>query len=555
MAGLRQSPLAAFKKSLTLKLLTVLVGLLTVLVGVIAYTSVSTCRSRLLATVLLNAEQTADVLKRSLRYAMLKNERETIYHIIHTVAKEPGIKKVRIYNKEGQIVFSSLEHEAGSFVDLRADACIGCHGQARTLERLPRTDRFREYRLAKKGHVLGLILPIENEPECANQGCHASPKAKPILGVLDVILSLTSVDESVKALQAQLLIQLLVLLLAVTLVSVVLLVRFVRNPLRVLLEGTEQVRAGNLAFVLKAASEDEIGDLCRSFNEMARSLMEARDKILSWNEELEKRVEERTAQLKKAHEEIIRAAKMASVGKLAAIVAHEINNPLFGVRTYAKLLQRRLEKEGVLKNGPEGDTAKILATIEAEVARCGEIVKNLLQFSRPSAPKIELKSLNAAVEKAIRLIQHQIDLLGAEMIVGLDKSLPDIPIDEQKIQQALLALLINACEAIPNGSGRIEVRTGRSEAGDGVEVFVKDNGAGIDEDVLPYIFEPFFTTKGQKPGSGGTGLGLSVVQSIVTLHHGRIAASSKKGEGTTFVMLLPFKQPEHDEEFGLEEVI
>lgn len=555
MAGLGQFSLGAFKKSLTFKLLSVLVVSLSLLVGSIAYTSVSTCRNRLMVAILLSAEHAADVLKRSLRYSMLKNERETIYNIIHTVAKEPGIKKIRIYNKEGRIVFSSFEKEMGLFVDLRADACIGCHGQASTLERLPRPDRFREYRLSKEGHVLGLILPIENEPECATQGCHESPKAKPILGVLDVILSLSSVDEGVQTLQAQLQVQFLVLLFAIVVVSTLLLVRFVRNPLRTLLEGTRQVQAGNLEFVLKATSEDEIGDLCHSFNLMARSLMEARDKVLAWNEELEKRVEERTLQLQKAHEDMIRAAKMASVGKLAAIVAHEINNPLFGVRTYAKLLQRRLEKEGVLKADPEGDTVKILATIEGEVARCGEIVKNLLQFSRPSTPRIEPKPLNVAVEKAVRLIQHQIDLIGAEMVVELDKSLPDIPIDEQKIQQVLLALLINACEAVPKGSGRIEVRTRLSEAGDGVEVLVQDNGAGIDEEILPHIFEPFFTTKEQRAGGGGTGLGLSIVQSIVTLHHGRISVRSKKGEGATFDILLPFEHPEEDPELGLEGAI
>jgi two-component system NtrC family sensor kinase len=275
---------------------------------------------------------------------------------------------------------------------------------------------------------------------------------------------------------------------------------------------------------------------------MAEGLGQARAENERWARTLEARVAGKTAELARAYEHLVRVEKMASIGKLAAIVAHEINNPLAGILVYARLLLKRMSK----RDDKDEETRKSLETIAAESARCGEIVKGLLQFSRQTKTDMGPADLNGLVRESVRLVRHKLDLMGARTELRLDEKLGPVVCDAQQIRQALVALLINACEAVHPHEGVLTVETRRLPDAGAAEIVVADNGAGMDAETRAHIFEPFFTTK---EAGKGTGLGLSIVYGIVEGHAGRIEVESEPGAGAIFRISLPAGgAPARDEE-------
>jgi len=274
---------------------------------------------------------------------------------------------------------------------------------------------------------------------------------------------------------------------------------------------------------------------------MVDELARMRAKVEEWSATLERRVAEKAAELEAAHHEMLMVEKMASLGKLSAIVAHEINNPLAGIGTYARLLRKRLEKGGTPAK-PEDDTGEILKMIEEEAGRCGKIVKNLLLFSRTPAACLTDTELPEVLERCVLLIRHQADLQEVVIEERIDPTLPRIQCDASQIQQVMLVLLMNAVEAMPTG-GTLSIEARPVPGGEAAEVVIRDTGCGIPLKNLSRIFEPFFSTKEQVRGCG---LGLAVAYGIVNRHHGTIHAQSKPGRGTAMTVRLPLRQPEAD---------
>jgi two-component system NtrC family sensor kinase len=489
-------------------------------------------RQHLESMTLLAAERQSDVIKRSTSHYMMRNDREGLYEIISTMADQPGMKRIRIINKEGLVSFSTDPAEVSKQIDKNAESCYACHAQAAPLTRLDRPDRFRIYR-ANGERILGIITPIENQASCANAACHAHPKEQQILGVLDVSLSLAKTDanvaESSKAMVAY-------TVMAVVLISFaawLFVWRVVHEPLGELEAGTERLAQGELGYQIETRSTDEVGQLAHSFNEMSRQLRNARDEITAWNRTLEDRVLEKTSELKKAAERMLHVEKMATIGKMAAVVAHEINNPLAGILTYAKLLRRWVERGEVVT--PKKDEAEqCLDLIAAESRRCGDLVKNLLTFSRASQMNVQTSDLNTIVDRGIRLVTHQMEMNAIELHLDLAEGLPSLQCDPGQIEQVILALVINAIDAMPRG-GSLWLST-RFKAPHELVFQVRDDGSGIDPEVLERIFEPFVTTK---ESGKGVGLGLAVSHNIIERHHGHIDVQSEVGKGTTFTVSLP----------------
>jgi two-component system NtrC family sensor kinase len=248
--------------------------------------------------------------------------------------------------------------------------------------------------------------------------------------------------------------------------------------------------------------------------------------------EIEERVRMKTAELERAHKSLLRSEKLASIGKLAATVAHEINNPLFGILTYARLIQRDVEKSSLPS---KDEVSEQLRTIERESRRCGDLVKNLLTFARQAPSHRDATDLKTVVERAVSLVRHKLELQGIELEQRHDEDAPPAMCDASQIQQAALVLLVNAAEAMPSG-GRLAVTTEIDPSGDSLHIRVRDTGSGIPPEVLPQIFDPFFTTKEDQQR---TGLGLAVARSIVEQHGGDISVQSTPGEGTEFTITLP----------------
>jgi len=233
---------------------------------------------------------------------------------------------------------------------------------------------------------------------------------------------------------------------------------------------------------------------------------------------------------------VLHVEKMASIGKMAAVVAHEINNPLSGILTYAKLLRKWLDR-GETEGEKHQEAMQCLELIAGESRRCGDLVKNLLTFSRTSPMNVETTDLNAVVDRCVRLVQHQLELTGIQLQQDLAQDLPRVQCDPAQIEQVLLALIMNAIDAMPRG-GNLWLRTRLREPSDTVEIQVRDDGAGIPPEILPQIFEPFLTTK---ESGHGVGLGLAISHGIIERHHGHIEVQSETNKGTTFTITLPLE--------------
>ena len=224
--------------------------------------------------------------------------------------------------------------------------------------------------------------------------------------------------------------------------------------------------------------------------------------------------------------------KIATLGKLAAGVAHELNNPLAGMLVYAGLVQRRLAE---VKGEPVvEEVQRHMKLIREETARCGSIVKNLLVFARESRVRVAEHRLAEIMERSLTLIGHQLELQGIELKVN-ELEHDELSCDAHQIQQAFIALLVNAIEAMGDGGQLTVTLTGDAER---VWVDIQDTGSGIPDDVVGHIFEPFFSTKEENKG---VGLGLSVVYGIIHRHGGSIEVDSSPSEGTSFRIELPRK--------------
>ncbi len=524
--------------TLSAKLNLLLLGAMVLIFALLGYLNVRLHRQHLEDAALVSAERVSDVIKHSTTDYMLRNDREGLHHTIETMANQPGMVKIRIIDKEGRINYTTDPAELNHIVDKSEEACYGCHAQSQPLTRLDRPDRFRIFRNGGGNRVLGIITPIENQPACSNAACHAHSPAQQVLGVLDTDLSLAKADVQLAEGSRRMLAYTgcaLVLIAALTWFFVW---RVLDVPLRDLRRGTERLSAGDLGYQIQVQSQDEIGELAASFNEMSRQLQAERNQNLAWTQTLEQRVQEKTTELKRAHEHALQTEKMASIGKMAAVLAHEINNPLSGILTYAKLLRKWADQDSAADEkalARRQETLDSLELIANESRRCGDLVKNLLTFSRTAPINLQPANLNQVIDRSLRLVQHQLDLAGVQVQLHLDPDLPQVTCDAAQIEQVILALVMNAMDAMPQG-GNLWVTSSFQTAPAGVRIVVRDDGSGIPPEILPRIFEPFLTTK---ETGRGVGLGLAISRRILERHGGTIEVQSEPGKGTTFAITLP----------------
>jgi signal transduction histidine kinase len=225
---------------------------------------------------------------------------------------------------------------------------------------------------------------------------------------------------------------------------------------------------------------------------------------------------------------------MMSLGRLAASVVHEINNPLAGILNYARLMKRILAR-GRPTEEHLGKFRGYLDLVESETSRCSDIVSSLLSFSRRAGPESTEVEVPRLVERAVLLSHHRLELQNIELSVDVPSGLPPVQGDPNQLQQCLINLIFNAIDAMPQG-GRVFIGASLDPDKRQVILVVRDTGTGIDPQALPHIFEPFFTTKEE---GYGVGLGLSTVYGIVERHGGTVEAKSTPGSGAEFTIRLP----------------
>lgn len=504
-------------------------------------------RSHLLQVVETSAVERADMIRDSTRQSMLANDPSALEEIIRTLATQGSIDRIRVFDKRGFIMASSRGEELGEFVDTSAEQCRSCHGTQPTLDQLEVASRSRIFAHPDGTRVLGVIAPIRNEAACSEAACHAHPSSQTVLGVLDVQLSLAAVDRAVAASQRRILLGLAGSAGAMLALLWLLTWKFVLRPVHELTEGAARVTEGDLTTRIPVTSHDEIGAMTDAWNGMISELQQAHADLEHWGESLEKKVEVKTQELETAHRHLRHIEKMAALGRMASVVAHEINNPLTGIATYARLLQRKLRldqnPEAVAGEVSRDELDKILGLIESEASRCGRIARDLLLFSRTPGSRFLPQQIAPLIDRCLMLLDHQARSRDVALESKVDGSLPPLHCDAAQMQQMLLALTLNAIEATPTG-GRVTLSADLDAASDQIVFRVADTGCGIPRGDLEKIFEPFFTTK--KFGEG-IGLGLAVVYGVVKRHHGTVVVDSTETVGSVFTIRLP-SQPGGDED-------
>ena len=345
---------------------------------------------------------------------------------------------------------------------------------------------------------------------------------EPIMNINGEIIGILYVgmleDRFVDLKNRTLLIFLGITLLGVTAAMVVsyLLATGIVKPIRRLVHGSKQLAKGDLAYRVSLKSKDEIGRLGDTFNYMASSLKERDDQLKQF-----------------AQREIMKSQQLASLGQLAAGVAHELNNPLGAIMIYSNLLLEDIDKKSPIRPN--------LEKIVHETSRCTDIVKGLLQFARRTEPRMEPSNVNELLNEVFSVVEQQALFQNITIDKHLSAELPTIMVDKGQIRQVFMNIILNAAEAL-NGKGDIIVATQLASSDHFIEIEFTDNGPGVPPEDLDRVFEPFFTTKEK-----GTGLGLSISYGIIERHNGNIIVRSKVGKGTTFVIRLPSKAEETKE--------
>jgi two-component system NtrC family sensor kinase len=315
-------------------------------------------------------------------------------------------------------------------------------------------------------------------------------------------------------------------LLAVGLISIVAMTvaHQISRPIRAMADAARKITDGDYSQKVEVSSEDEIGFLANNFNKMVAELVRAHQELKEWAETLERKVEQRTTELRAMQAHLIQSEKLAGVGKLAAGVAHEINNPLTCVLTNSSLLLEDLP--------PDDPRREDLQTIVDETLRCRKIVKGLLDFARQTKPQKQNLDLNKVAEDVLSLVKNQASFQNITMRTELDPNLPSVLADADQMRQVVLNIILNAADAMPQG-GALRIRSYFESKSNQVILRISDTGPGVPVEIQDKLFEPFFTTK-----KTGTGLGLAIAYGIMERHKGALKVESSPGHGTTIVVVL-----------------
>lgn len=533
--------MSAPKSSLKFKVGLYLALTLTVAMTLFTLVVVDNQRDELRDATVNHLSNLSDLITKSTRYAMLEDEPEYVKQIIQDVAKQENIAKVRVWNKEGRILYSSFTPEVGRMVNRNADGCMRCYPNAGAGSQVLTTTTSRTFFNPDGRRMIGSMAVLHNEPSCYSAACHEHKQSDLVLGVLDIVYSVDEIDKKMTRRRFIIAGLSLGFIVIVSLFVSGFVSRLVYRPLRDLENGSKRLSSGNLEQPIPVRSKDEFGQVAKSFNAMTVALKNSQRELQEWGHTLEQKVEERTKQLRVSQAETMRTEKLASVGLFASGIAHELNNPLTGVLTFSHLLRRKM---------PDGSQdAEDLDLVIRETKRCAAIIRRLLDFAREKRPEKKFTDLNRIIEDTERIVKQPASLTNIRITLDLDRELPQIWIDADQIQQVIMNMLVNAQHAIEHG-GCITIRTRCAlepripepgvKAIRMVEVAIIDSGCGISEINLQKVFDPFFTTK--EVGKG-TGLGLSVSHGIVKSHGGIIEVESNVGEGTTFHVYLPLEHP------------
>jgi two-component system NtrC family sensor kinase len=502
-----------------------------VLIITAAYLGERDVEQRMQAQAAAEASRVSETVRLALHRSMLADRRGDAYQIMEDVARLQGFDRLRLVDGTGRVAFSTVAGEVGQVLQRDAELCRACHtGGTPRHQPLGGIAQLRD---GPRGRVLHAVEPIYQETSCATAACHAHAPDRTVLGVLDVALSTAALDEAIAAFRWRTLLGSAVVAFVLGLSFLVFARRHVVRPVGALVAATRRVTREDLDTEVPETFDGELGLLAGAFNAMVRSLRTARAEVQSLLGGLERKVADRTDALVAARDEMVRTEKLTSLGKLASSIAHQLNNPISGIKTFARLIGRTLE-QGAPDEATRRTLLRNLKLVERECEHCSDVVVNLLDFAHDRPIATAPISLDAVVEDSLALVGNQLQIQGVEVVKRLEP-LPRTLGDFGLLRQACVNVLMNACEAMPD-RGRLTVETRVVEQGSILEASFQDSGPGIAPEKLARVFDPYFSTKEQK-----VGLGLSVVHGILQQHGGRVDIQSAPGEGTRVTLRLPVR--------------
>ena len=441
----------------------------------------------------------ASLIHEYLNGVMLSDRHEEVQGFLLKMKNSDEIWRARLIKLDGTVVFSTDTQEI----------------QRATMTVPP--ELFAENRILQGTRIennqrLSVVMrPVLNSPSC--QRCHEANVAA--IGAIVAEKSLAPAEASVASNRNLLIVYGIVIFVLVGIVLWLLIVRLVTQPVSNVLEQMRKVQTGNLGARATVETKDEVGELAVGFNAMVQSLDNA------------------TRELEESHEkQIQQAGRLASVGELVSGVAHEIRNPLAGIGAAVEVLAE--------ESNPGGQRTEIVAEIRRQIARLNRTLHELLEFSRLRDPEFAACDVHGFIRPMLALVRSDAQKFHITIEERFAADLPNIFADAGQMEQAILNILLNGVQAMPNG-GTLTVSTESVQvnASDIVRIRIRDTGVGIARQHLGKIFSPFFTTKHR-----GTGLGLSITRTIIEKHHGTISVESEPGKGTTFTLELAACKPE-----------
>ncbi len=495
----------SFFSSLKLRFIAALVLLVGIVLGVSTWWALGLHRSHMLEATRDKLRARAQAIVWGIQVAMREGRHQDIQTLLEDAARDPDVRQILVLDPHGRVAKASRAELAGSIVD-----------RDRLSRYLLQPD-FTVSELIQDGEpVQSVVTRILNRPECHT--CHGT---QPLLGVLHVDMSFRNTREQIADMERRAVWTMVLAALALAGGGALLLVRLVDRPVARLAKAMVRVEQGELQTRAAVGAQDELGRLTEHFNAMVSRLEAARDEIEGYH-----------------RQRLLRAERLATLGELAAAVAHEIKNPLAGIAGAVRVMADDL---------PVADPRKeIMVEILDQVRRLDKTVQDLLAFARPSLPERAPCDLHQTLDRVLVLLAENPAAKDTRIVRRYAPGIPRLHADARQLGQVFLNLFLNAVQAMPGG-GQLTIGTalraweeldgeGPSGSGPVVEVAVSDTGRGIPAHALRDVFQAFFTLKHQ-----GTGLGLSISRRIVEDHDGWIQAESPPGQGATFRVFLPLR--------------
>ena len=469
-------------------------------IGTFAFLTLRREQMQLINSARESSELLLNTIERSVYNSMRIGNTEDVQVILEMVGQNEKLVGVRIFHPHGVILKSSQPGEVGRPVD------------ERDFKLFLNNKREGVFNLDGHGEVLGMVKPIYNDRQC--NICHGTKSR--IIGLLNVNYSLVETRKRIVELTNLFILSTVAIIGFLSLAISIVMLKFVKKPLSEVAKNMAKVEAGDLSVRMIPQGKDEIGRLIVSFDSMVGRLDRAKKELETFH-----------------FQQMERADRLASVGEMAAGIAHEIKNPLTGIAAAITVLKDDFS--------PQDGRVQIINEVLEQISRLDKTVNDLLFFGKPTVAEPTCTDINTALKKILVFASQHRGGKNIEKRLELKDDLPPVYVDPKQIQQVFLNLFLNAVQAMQNG-GTLTVQSdlARRDGIEMVQVRVTDTGQGIPPQILEKIFTPFFTTKAQ-----GTGLGLAISHRLIEQQGGQLTVVSQDGKGTTFTVELPaFRLPD-----------